>query len=342
MKRLPCIATTLLSSGLLLPATATADANFYASVRVSALATDNDDGSDAELTDNSSRIGVHGRHEIGDGTALVGRLEVGVNTVEGSFGGGEANRLAYLGLESDLGGIYLGTQWSPYYLAVGGSTDRFNALGARHTHAVERLTHSLKYAASLSVISLETALVMRDNSEAADTRFAVDPDSGEITATSIAAVEDEDTIDRIQFAGTFRAKRATIALAVDHKADSGVSGSAGNVVGIATTYEDDTLIGAVSFHNTDKERLDAQWAGDQALKQVELYAGYKFAGTNLLHIAYGQSDDGSRTPSTLTLGFQHQISETARIWVEGETTHPDQPDTGNEHLLAVGIRYNWE
>lgn len=183
---------------------------------------------------------------------------------------------------------------------------------------------------------------MKDHSRDASTTFSIDAETGDIIGTNDAAIDDDDTLDRVQVAGTFQAKRAIIALALDNKANSGITGSKGNVIGIATSYEDDSLVGAISFHNSDKERLDAQWAGDQALKQIEIYAGYKFGGGNLLHAAYGQSDDGSRTPSTITLGFQRQISETARIWVEGETTHPDISDSDDEHAFAVGVRYNWE
>lgn len=114
MNRSFATSLTLISSSLLLPAISHAEAGFYASVRASALVIDGNSGTSAELVDNSSRVGVHGRHDIGNGTALVGRLEMGVNTVAGTFGTGEANRLAYLGMESDLGGLYLGTQWSPY------------------------------------------------------------------------------------------------------------------------------------------------------------------------------------------------------------------------------------
>ena len=342
MNRTLATSLTLLSSSLLAPTVSLADAGFYASVRISALVTDSDIGTRTTLEDNSSRVGVHGHHDIGNGNALVGRLEMGVDTAEGTFGGGEANRLAYLGIESDLGGIYLGTQWSPYYLAVGGSTDRFNALGAKHIHPVDRLTHSLKYAASLSVITLETALVMKDHSKAPSTSFSIDPDTGVVTGSTSEGIEDDDAVDRIQLAGTFQAKRATIALAFDNKANSGIAGSKGNVIGIATSYEDDNYVGAISFHNSDKERLGEQWAGDQALKQIELYAGYKFGEGNLLHAAYGQSDDGTRTPSTVTLGFQRQISETARIWVEGETSHNDLPTSDDHHSFSVGVRYNWE
>jgi predicted porin len=84
-------------------------------------------GSDAwDVFNNASRLGVRGMEDLGGGLSAIYQFEFGVDTTEGgNFGNG---RPTWVGLKGDSwGSITVGTQWTPYYNAVGGVGDIFNS-----------------------------------------------------------------------------------------------------------------------------------------------------------------------------------------------------------------------
>jgi predicted porin len=77
-----------------------------------------------DVQNNSSRIGVKGSEDLGNGLSAIYQYEFGVDATDG--GNLNSNRPKWIGLESDQWGrIKLGTQWTPYY-NVAGAADQFN------------------------------------------------------------------------------------------------------------------------------------------------------------------------------------------------------------------------
>ncbi|MEE4379965.1 MAG: porin [Candidatus Competibacteraceae bacterium] len=80
-----------------------------------------------EVVNNSSRLGVKGSEDLGNGLSAIYQYEFGVNIT----GGGSyfnSNRPRWVGLKGDSwGAITLGTQWSPFYNNSIGYFDQFNS-----------------------------------------------------------------------------------------------------------------------------------------------------------------------------------------------------------------------
>jgi predicted porin len=319
-----------------------ADVKLYSSIRLSLQSADKDKGLKSDIVDNASRIGLQGEQVMNNDLTAIGRFEIGIDSSEGQFGGKTNNRLSYLGLEGDFGGLYIGNQWSPYYLTTGIATDNFNVIGAKHTHNVGRLSNMLKYSGTFGSASIESALIINDNSTPATNSFAVNPQTGKIEALSTPAVKDKDNIDRLQIAASFQAQRVKVGISLDKLSNSGIKHSAGSALGLSARYQDTNTTIALSFHNTDKELLDNQWSGKQALKQIEIYSGYNFGNTHTLHMAYGQSDDGTRTPSTFSFGYQNKLDPKTRFWAEAEYTDTKLGGKDKIKTIAIGLRYDWD
>ena len=86
-----------------------------------------DDASDGvwDVTNNSSRLGVKGSEDLGNGLSAIYQFEFGVDTTDG--GNLNSNRPKWVGLKSDSwGSVKIGTQWTPYY-NVAGAADQFNS-----------------------------------------------------------------------------------------------------------------------------------------------------------------------------------------------------------------------
>jgi predicted porin len=78
-----------------------------------------------DVTDNSSRLGVRGSEDLGNGLSAIYQFEFGVDTSNGN--NLVSNRPKWVGLKSDSwGSVKLGTQWTPYY-NIAGATDQFNS-----------------------------------------------------------------------------------------------------------------------------------------------------------------------------------------------------------------------
>ncbi|NJN45709.1 MAG: porin [Candidatus Competibacteraceae bacterium] len=89
--------------------------------------TDDDRGDYWEVVNNSSRLGVKGSEDLGNGLSAIYQYEFGVNvTGNGSYF--NSNRPRWVGLKGDSwGAVTLGTQWSPFYNNSIGYFDSFNS-----------------------------------------------------------------------------------------------------------------------------------------------------------------------------------------------------------------------
>lgn len=105
------------AGALTAPMVAQADATLYGSLR---LALVSNDGSELDLNDNVSRIGIKGSSELFSGAKAIFQFEQGVNTAIGGWkdndGNGAKGRLASIGVTGDFGTFNAGRQWSPFAL----------------------------------------------------------------------------------------------------------------------------------------------------------------------------------------------------------------------------------
>lgn len=106
---------------------ALADATLYGSFR---MALDAKSGSDLDLRDESSRLGIKGTVDLGlDHTKGLFHWEANVDTTDNK-GAMFAARQAYMGATGDWGTLLVGKQWQMHYIWTNSTSDIFNAADA--------------------------------------------------------------------------------------------------------------------------------------------------------------------------------------------------------------------
>jgi predicted porin len=71
-----------------------------------------------EVVNNSSRLGVRGSEDLGNGLSAIYQYEFGVD-VTGDRNYFNSNRPRWVGLKGGWGAVTMGTQWTPYYNVIG-------------------------------------------------------------------------------------------------------------------------------------------------------------------------------------------------------------------------------
>ena len=98
--------------------------NFYGTLRPTFGVTDTDDGSNWDVGDALSRIGIATEHQLNNGLTAFAKGEFKVNIqANGDFG--EA-RKAYVGVKGDFGRVAIGKQASTQYNMIADPVDIFN------------------------------------------------------------------------------------------------------------------------------------------------------------------------------------------------------------------------
>lgn len=311
------VAATLAAS-----AVAHAETTFYGSFRMSVNYTDPDgidpedvnspgdiqnllDDGNWDIKNHSSRWGVRGSEDLGNGLSAIYQMETQVRA-DVHNGSDFSGRLAWVGLKGGFGAVKLGAQWSPYY-NVTGRTDVFNSVwfnGAMYPSGTFRKNDALVYETPDSISLFKGEVMLNMDGQTLD-------DDGNSTS--------EDSIDEYNLGANFNIGPAGLGVAYldnrvsdqDQWAVTGGVDFAG--FNIAALYEDVDEVG------------DA-WSG---------LVQYAF-GNNIVRGAYGQldQDEGDKI-DTWALGFQHNLSSRTRVWAEYE----DVEDSSSQ--FNIGMRHDF-
>lgn len=196
--------TAILASAvaLVLSGAAVADGDLYGSLRTNLVSQDG-----LDITNGSSRWGVKGTHDTGNGLTGIYRMELNINTENGSDA--DTERLAFVGLKGGFGRVSIGQQWSPYYNSVVSPSDPFanGGLGVNNVHY--RLSNSLNYAFGGGNFSGEVALIINKGAN------PVDGNGNDIVDDNGNDIVDEDGIDRIVLGLNFKAGDINIGVGYD-------------------------------------------------------------------------------------------------------------------------------
>jgi len=112
----------------------------------------------SKLEDNGSSIGVEVIDLGVEGDTITGfaKLEVGVDT-DDSGSDTFDSKLAYVGLDSDMGALSVGRQSHPFADNIGGKTSIFNVYGGSSDwNYGSRSSNSMKYSTTQSGLTLDT------------------------------------------------------------------------------------------------------------------------------------------------------------------------------------------
>ena len=112
----------------------------------------------SKLEDNGSSIGVEVIDLGAEGDTITGfaKLEVGVDT-DDSGSDTFDSKLAYVGLDSNMGALSVGRQSHPFADNIGGKTSIFNVYGGSSDwNYGSRSSNSMKYSTTQSGLTLDT------------------------------------------------------------------------------------------------------------------------------------------------------------------------------------------
>lgn len=314
------VAATLAAS-----AAAQAETTFYGSFRMGIQYTDPDgiriedvnspgdvidifDDGFFDVTDQSSRWGVKGSEDLGNGLSAIYQLETRIRADQ--FNGSQPfdGRLAWVGLKGGFGAVKLGSQWSPYY-NVAGRMDVFNSTWFNLYNGPFRLNNMVLYETpdSISMLKGEAAIVMDGipNAAAQNDNFEKNIDIYNLGANFTfgpagfgAAWQKDENADTNQW---------VIAASVDFAGAS-----------LAGMYED------YEVPNSDADGWNYQLLGQYAF------------GNNIVRAAYGQNDEDNQDKiDEWAVGFQHNLSARTRVWAEYDDLENSQS------IFNVGMRHDF-
>ncbi len=305
------------AAAMVAPMLASADATLYGRVRTHLVYTDTDaTGVDDEwdVEDQSSRLGVKGSEDLGNGLKAIYQYEFDVDAADdGTFSG----RLAYVGLSGGFGTMAIGRQWLPYY----GSVDKIDVYDVNSMNDTylgpTRTGNAISYISpNFSGFSAKLALIVSD-------------EGGLQSGDAITQLGD-DTVDAWNLSADYNNGPLSVGasyLTFEGDIDTdlwGIAGSYkfGDMFKLIAQYED--------FDSGDADIDADEWT----------IMGLFYFGNNTITGSYGSVDvdvSGSDDDDQWVLGFKHNFSKRTSVHVEYEDS-----EVGIDHeRFGVGIRHDF-
>ena len=331
------------------PSIAAADTTVYGSIRLSERYTSPQDDapgdSNWDLVNNSSRLGFKGSEDLGNGQSVVYQYEFGVNAPDGPTIGGARNRLAYVGFKGGWGQATFGTQWNPYYFAVGGEVDvwgdsPFTGAGGYYNNGGFTRSNNMLVYATPDFNGLKAFAAIENDGARGDNnidkyQIAAIYDNGPLFVGAGWRNTSEDT----QQANAFDAGFSPLIAAQVGKL---------NQYGVSARYNFSFGLGIAGEWNQRNEDSGLSTNGWDAL----VY--YNWGRTRFAVSAYGISDDSQTYATALNpaldvaklkidkqkgwnVGVQHRFSKRTRAWVEYGQTNNDGVRVVTEEQITAGF-----
>lgn len=136
------LVTAAVAAALAAPVVAHAEANWYGSIRNSIGWVDDNTTDDFDIRDHSSRIGVKGANDLGNGLEVPYRFELQLSSEDST--GVKGGRLGRIGLRGGFGTVHVGQLWGPYYNHISW-VDQFNSVGFAFGRSNFRIGNAIRY-----------------------------------------------------------------------------------------------------------------------------------------------------------------------------------------------------
>ena len=111
-------------------------------------------GSEWNVRNVGSRLRFKANSDLGNGQSVFATYEFGVNSAQGTIGGGKTNRLTVVGMKGDWGQLSLGSQWSTLFNTVGTFMDPSYIYGGYGYNNQYRMADSVYVSTQLGGLSL--------------------------------------------------------------------------------------------------------------------------------------------------------------------------------------------
>ncbi len=279
------------------------------------------DGTD--VRDVSSRFGIRGEEELGNGLAAVYRYEFRVRGDRGQIRSDPEQRLSYVGLKGGFGQISLGSQWGAFYNMVGTHIDPTYTLGyfgySSYAGGDYRIRDSIQYSGSFGPVAFQ-----------AD--FQLDGDNPA-----------DDDIDRIEVGASYTAGPITAAVALD-KAELVTELDDGTIV---SANQDRDILGAALKYSGDGFGVGLGYMdNDNGRELASIFTNIGIGDSTNLHLQYwdGSGNNDDVDANGVVLGLYHALSSRTKLWTEA--TKVDAKDNatgidGDTTLFVFGVRHDF-
>ena len=240
--------------------------------------------SGAEISSNSSRLGVKGSSDLGNGLKAIYKFETTINVDTGGFGGG---RNAYVGLAGSFGAVLMGRHDTPMKMSK--PTDLFN--GDKEPMAGE-LGHSGGELRASNVLAY------------------VSPSFNGIKLVAAGAAGetgDSSITDVVSVAAMYGSKKKGMYLAGAYNT---FDASDASEIRLSAQYKAGSLLANVMYQTFDKTPNDGS--------NIQLNLGYE-VGAALLKAKYSMVDydaAGSSDGSAVWLGVDYALGKNTTGYVE--------------------------
>ncbi len=324
MKKLTTLAV---AAALVAPMSAMADTTIYGLIDNAVTSGDNstvsnDDALDVRQGNGTSRFGVKGSEDLGNGLKAIFQYEWATATSEGEFGGttaGFLNRLGYVGLAGSFGKVTVGRQWNPYYFGVA-KTDIMNgpAGGYRQNLNHYRTGNGLGYATP-NMNGFSAAIVL-----------AMDADTG-----AAATSDMEDGVDTLSL--NVKYDNGPLSLGLGYRsAEATTAVDDTDTWGLGAKYNFGNFAVMASYEDQDNgssaSDVDAVGIGAEA-----------YFGNNTVKVLYTSADtSGGADTDAWAIGLQHSFSKRTRVYVEYADLDADTASgLGDMNEFSVGLRHDF-
>ncbi len=294
----------------------------YASARVGIMHDDTGGVADANIRSFSSRFGMKGETDLGNGMTGYGHYEwdvdLGADTDDGDIG----LRHRYVGLKGDFGNVYIGQTYHAFYNHVVGPADpQYWNSDFAWINYVGREDKFITYTSGAGAVSWSISAAMTPDSE-------------------------EDTPDEIQIGVSFPLGDTTLGIAVHN--------TAADLNGPGAADDTGSLIG----NSSDEDVVGVMWSGI-GLGDASLAVGFQsqdddtgfavaltmggFALTvEAESIDEDSPDAGADTdPSVVTLGYEQTLGRKTKMWYEISSFDADTSDSDDDITRVMGVlRYD--
>ena len=292
------------AGALTAPVVAQADATLYGSFRVGLAF---QDGEDANLRDESSRIGIKGDVDLGlENTKGLFHWEANVNTTDDDvYGDMFGERLAYIGATGNWGTALVGRQYHPHYTMVASHTNIFNSADKEFSEA---------FIIGNNADGKGFAHKRNENTVA----YASPVMGGfQVVAGAVVAGEGDDDRDDVdgynigaQFTGV---EGLRVSASYASTSDEGAATVDQDLWGIGATYKIADFTVAARYEDREVENTAGVTIDERDAWEL---AGVYQMGATALKARYGSLDvDNKADGDQWGLEVEHKLGDRALVWV---------------------------
>jgi predicted porin len=286
---------------LVAPATAFAEANWYGRINTAVSFLDVDEGDNStDIKNISSRFGVKGSEDLGNGLSAVYRYEFGVASDQADVQ--DNNRLSYVGLSGSFGTVTLGRVWSAFFNHVGTIMDPSQNVGGDGYNASYRTSNTLSYSGGTGPLAMQVDLNL-------------DGDNANSSG-----------VDAWQVAGTYTAGALSIAAAYANT--DGGDAEDTDQTGVAVKYSLENFWLGAGYTNLD------DGTDDDTTGAALLAGGGSGDFSWWASLEQVDDDDLDNDLDVINLNLTRHLSKNARVYIEAAFNDDNAGDT-NEILFGV-------